>query len=532
MTEEEYKSYAKVLSNLSSTDVIEKLSDIKENLLYRGIRDTTKELAKIISYLEEEKITALKLGMIEDANRYNVVIDTCDEFLAAEKVEMRGENLTSEELTPKQIVLAKTCGGNFYFTQDLKKINDSKEIMDGIKNIFEFIKSGKKPSSTAFAKKLTNNGSIKNIFEYKDFQTRIYTKYLIDNVVCVIGIRIKKGDNPKSIHNFLVERCTALNNLRVFENLNEIIKNGDKEKLINESEIELNSILNKDKPKKENKYLKEIPTVKEKAKEEDTTIPRDWLLAYEVAKIVYEKEGKIDVRHKYKVDDFAFGKWIKEQKGAKDKGLLSARQINLLDDLHINWHKKSSNKLTDKMIAPETVQRAKVVKKRIQARWMQKYLTAKKYYNLYGNVEMPTTYVDNETGIKLGMWIYNQKGRYENLTDEQKSLLDEIDIFGKKPLKVPDEIEILDLYPEKEPTTIKENPKGELISEIIPDLDNMDIDTLYKIKNLIGKTNKENDLNSELGQLYDGLLSMNKDELNQFMLELENVPLPSYKGKK
>lgn len=541
MTEEEYKSYGQALARLKTAEeVIEKLSSIKENLLYRGIDDTSLEIEKIISFLEDEKIAAMELNLKDDASRINFIIDVCDEFLVSEKVQARTEKLTSEELSPKQIVFAKTEMGNIYFEQDLKKIKYSKEVYDGIKNIFDFIKSGQKPNNSTVSKKLTNNGKIQDIFEYKDYQTRVYARFLTDNVICIIGIRIKKDNNPKSIQTFLVQRCSKLNSTKTFEKIEEMIRNGEKEKLVSKGEEELNKIisdLNSKTSIDKKIQVKEISEVKKEASEE-TSISEEWMQAYNLAKIVYEKEGKIDVRITYKINGFAFGWWVKRQKDAKDSGLLNLKQINLLDDLKITWHKKSTTKVTKQMRAPSKISTSPVVERKIQQRWLDKYNVSKKYYETNGTLDGISSYIDKETGIKIGSWISVQRSRYSELSSSQRKLLDEINILGKtlpktkEPiLKENEEIEVLDLYPDaKEPVIQEEpSPREELISSIIPNLEDVNIDTLYKIKDLITKSSKEEDLNSELNQLYEGLLLMNDDELNKFSIMLESEPLANRK---
>ena len=74
---------------------------------------------------------------------------------------------------------------------------------------------------------------------------------------------------------------------------------------------------------------------------------------------------------------------------------------------------------------------------RLTMTWMDKYELAKKYYEHYGNLEVPynfkTTngYEYDENGIKLGRWIANQRNAYNGqgthkITEDQIKLLEKI----------------------------------------------------------------------------------------------------------
>ena len=77
--------------------------------------------------------------------------------------------------------------------------------------------------------------------------------------------------------------------------------------------------------------------------------------------------------------------------------------------------------------------------KKISDKWMSKYALAKKYYEHYGNLEIPTKFktkngIDyDEKGIQLGKWIHNQRQGIKGLNtckinSEQIKLLEEIGI--------------------------------------------------------------------------------------------------------
>ena len=465
---EEYRGYGKLLGKLTKKEeILEKLSEIDDNLNYRENITMDEVLNKIIDFLEEERDAALDLDMSKETEQLDFVIKTCNEYLTLEKEQEQSEELTAEELSPKQIVFAKSKSGNNYFKKDLKKIKYSKEVYGEIVDVIDFISSGRKPNRNTMARKLNNNGNFDNVFEYKGNQVRIYTRNLNDNIICIIGIKIKKGNNPKGIHDYLSKRCKNLHNDKIIEELEKIISSEDKDKLLEESREELDKIMTE---------------LNVDAKEE----PKEPALAIEKL-----EEEIIPV-------------------------------------------------VTDEMLVPKEITEMPVITNKRNEKWLEKYKLAKKYYESHGNLNIPSSYIDAATGIKLGGWFHNQKYIYKkgNMPPERAEMLEEIGMFLPVVPVKSQKIETLELYPQKEETLPKTNqptiepeihttPKEQMISEIVPRLNDLSLETLSKIKSIIKLSKTEN----EIINLYEGLLQMNQNELDEFMLVLENVPLSSGKKK-
>ena len=72
-------------------------------------------------------------------------------------------------------------------------------------------------------------------------------------------------------------------------------------------------------------------------------------------------------------------------------------------------------------------------------RWDYMYSLAKAYYEHYGDSNIPfrfkTTngYTFDEDGSSLGQWIHNQRQGYENLTEDRKKMLKEINFIKNQP---------------------------------------------------------------------------------------------------
>ena len=108
-----------------------------------------------------------------------------------------------------------------------------------------------------------------------------------------------------------------------------------------------------------------------------------WDEAYARAKRYYRKHKDLAVQKGCKDNDgYDLYEWVRIQREKYRTGELTARQIELMEQIGMDW-------LT-------TVER----------NWETNYKSAERYYKKYGNIEkMPCTYVD-EDGLPLGMWLW------------------------------------------------------------------------------------------------------------------------------
>ena len=148
-----------------------------------------------------------------------------------------------------------------------------------------------------------------------------------------------------------------------------------------------------------------------------------WFRHYNLAKIYYKENGDLLIPGKYETKDeqdeiVKLGIWISRQRHAYKNNKLEDWKIKLLEEIKMTWvvenFKESLNKASDKT-------------------WLKKYNIAKEYYEKYGNLLIPSTYVvrDNNGEIfNLSYWVKKQRNLYKNneLEDLKMKLLEEIKI--------------------------------------------------------------------------------------------------------
>ena len=157
------------------------------------------------------------------------------------------------------------------------------------------------------------------------------------------------------------------------------------------------------------------------------SVHNKWYEYYCLAKKYYKTYGNLlikkdDFRTKdginYDEDGLNIGVWVSNQRRNKDT--LTKDQIKKLEEIGMIWNADSY--------------RYEVSNKE---KWLEKYKLAKKYYEKYGHLRIPSNFITidgvipSKNGIKLGYWIVAQRRVYKglrqgNLTKEQISLLDEI----------------------------------------------------------------------------------------------------------
>ena len=119
-----------------------------------------------------------------------------------------------------------------------------------------------------------------------------------------------------------------------------------------------------------------------------------WITKYFLAKEYYEKEGNLYIPGNYEIDGIKLGKWIQLQKYNYKQNKLSIERTKLLEEIGMNFGRtKKYNKNYFKEDA-----------------WMEKYKLALEYYEQHQNLDIPLKYEVN--GVKLGIWLYNQKRAY------------------------------------------------------------------------------------------------------------------------
>ena len=208
-----------------------------------------------------------------------------------------------------------------------------------------------------------------------------------------------------------------------------------------------------------------------------------WARGLEAARRYRQQYGDLQVPSAYKdADGFALGNWIRNTRSRFGSGGLKESQIRELDALGMVWNsidakwercyaeaalyceKHGSLNLTPKYVSPSGIrlgawvenQRAYYLKgelsddkiRRLEAigmlwegrndrQWLRAYEAAVRYFQQYGDLNVPYQYVSPE-GIRLGYWVVRQRAAYKGrfsiekktnrkpLSYERKRLLDAI----------------------------------------------------------------------------------------------------------
>ena len=141
-----------------------------------------------------------------------------------------------------------------------------------------------------------------------------------------------------------------------------------------------------------------------------------WEENYAAALQYYLEHHDMEVPIKYVTPSgLALGTWLGSQRGAHQRGALSNEQIAKLDALHVDWTNRNDRK------------------------WMRAYQSAVRYYKRFGNLDVPSGYVDPD-GILLGKWVFRQRYAWQNparssarVSPERKRMLDKIGMVWADP---------------------------------------------------------------------------------------------------
>ena len=131
--------------------------------------------------------------------------------------------------------------------------------------------------------------------------------------------------------------------------------------------------------------------------------PNSWEHRFDLAKQYYEEHGNINISQKEVIQGVWLGKWIVSQKKAMEEGKLTNKQIEMLKTLPMEEVGRKDNL------------------------WWSMYEEARKYYEEFGNLNIPVNYLTSN-GKKLSDWIIRQRRNYKlgKMSSGHKEKLDEI----------------------------------------------------------------------------------------------------------
>ena len=140
-----------------------------------------------------------------------------------------------------------------------------------------------------------------------------------------------------------------------------------------------------------------------------------WEKAYALAAAYYEENGNLNIPRSYvTAAGERLGQWVASQQWAYPKGKLTDEQVERLNRIGMYWGNRNDRQ------------------------WNEGYQEAKRYFEVYGNLNVPINYV-SPGGYALGKWIKRQRYARLNpeksgavLTEERIAKLDEIGMRWEK----------------------------------------------------------------------------------------------------
>ena len=199
-----------------------------------------------------------------------------------------------------------------------------------------------------------------------------------------------------------------------------------------------------------------------------SSLSSTWNHYFSEASIYYAENGNLDIPRRYKTPmGLSLGEWLQLQRqirSGKRTGSLTAQQIERLDSIGMRWDsyndlawtrglaaaeryyakhgdllvpvgwvtddgyplgtwvcnrraEKAAGKLDDDKI--EELEKIGMVWDAFSEKWERGFAAAAQYYAEHGNLIMPVTYTTKD-GLRLGVWVRNQKQTYANGTLQQE----------------------------------------------------------------------------------------------------------------
>ncbi len=143
----------------------------------------------------------------------------------------------------------------------------------------------------------------------------------------------------------------------------------------------------------------------------EDTLSASWEYMYLEAKRYYKANGHLEPPKRYKTaEGYSLGNWLHAQRKVRTGeqfGRLDEERIAKLDEIGMRWESVAD------------------------VAWKRYYLSAKEYFEEYGNLNVKINYV-TKGGVPLGSWIANLRTYKRNgikssyLTEERAALLEEI----------------------------------------------------------------------------------------------------------
>ena len=114
-------------------------------------------------------------------------------------------------------------------------------------------------------------------------------------------------------------------------------------------------------------------------------IAKQWEKLYQSAEIYFNEHGNLNAPAGYKTaDGYSLKEWLRTQRNNRAKGTLSNDKIERLNKIGMDWLSPAARN------------------------WETYFSACEKYYMTYENLEIGTTYTD-ENGLCIGRWLNKQR---------------------------------------------------------------------------------------------------------------------------
>lgn len=398
MSEEELISYLKTIDS-ADTDEIDMYFPNKSNPNFKKI------MFYIISGLsqiyKEFSAEDSNDSLYEVLNEIETKINKCINYY-------NGEDITNGY--NREIIFSVTDAKNYYIDNDLKQVPFDYHM----KRAFYYLLTGYYDyDNEKVVHYNSNHGKLAGCSKYKHYQTRIYSKRIVDNIFCVFFICTKKDDNDTHLDQIAERRLSNTINNEI-EELKVILNDPRKrKKILEENRKKLSELLEKC----------GLITDEEPIDEFDISAVDSFLLSelmsdytlmpektvdkfsenYFTALSIYEDKGYVDLD-----DDRAkkadLGKWLDEIIKDIMQGKLDDDKRKAMIDLVSR--RKNNDKLkevsTDNGMITHEIMKDYFFKYQSREKWFDYYLTAKRIFDEKGFVDLED---DEAKKIDLGRWL-------------------------------------------------------------------------------------------------------------------------------
>ena len=199
MSEEEKRAYYELIDSSNTRDIYNYLPN-KKSVNFK----------KIMFYII--------YNLLESYKEYMAFGDNVDDVLSDIEAKIKicmeyyGYSYSRKLLFKNKIIFSMSDANNYYIDNDLKNVTIDRHLLKA----FDYILYGVDESDNT--KVVHDNSSHRDLAgcdKYKDYQTRIYTKKIADDVICLFGVFCKKDNNDIHLDSIASKRLKSRVNTEI-----------------------------------------------------------------------------------------------------------------------------------------------------------------------------------------------------------------------------------------------------------------------------------------------------------------------------